>query len=310
MQNPWPIANGRPTHVKSAAPDTAKRPATDLTSLAVDNDGDPLMVAVTRQTNCSSADPVDAYPVVGTDGVWAVYPSKDKKGRWIGLHIPTGLSCYVNFASREEAEDVLSWTWMNSSDKEGIHSSDVATVLAAFGARVRKRFYEGGPLKHPRRKQPGKLNRHDAIMSAGEQLYTKKARELHSKHAECLAQTHVVREMLADQARALTIRETTVERMEARANQEVASLHAKQAELANERRRLEASITERQDEQDRYRTELARQAMDLDRLRTAMYSALAAIDVGAVLMDGEQSAGRYLRKIRIKGVYNPALDQE
>ena len=300
-----------------AAPSLAPVPAKNRNAWAsctVDDKGEPFLVPAERRVRQHSGDKesVDVYPVIGTEGVWGVYPSDDRKGRWVGLHMPTGLAAYVNFASRIEAEDVLSWTWLNAIDQDGVRSSDSAVVCTAFGARVRSRFFKGGPVRHPRRKRPGSPGDHPTLESTAEAAYTALARknikDCESWRTDLVAE----RQLLVEEGKLTKLREETVTALEIKVNQKGLDLHEKQAELYEETKQARIDTAIRQEENERDRIALVHQAMELNKLRTAMYHALETVDVNAVLGDDDDDRrlGRYLRKIRIKGVYNPSLDQE
>lgn len=270
----------------------------------------PKLIMVKRQ-GVYDLEQVEVYMVPGTENVWAVYQNIDRPKRWVGLHVPTGLAAYNDFASREEAEDVLCWIWCNSVDQKGLHSSEGQDVTNAVGARVLSRFRKGGPLKQPRRKRIQKIGQTVVEVSDAAAHYARRLRELGAEREGWLKQAYSERALLAEQDRLATLREQAVTKLEKSSNHEAEETRATtMAFVADQRKQIadaKAAITTWQNEHEHDKAEFYDQRIELEQLRTAMFHALQAVDIGAVLADGEPSIGRHLRNIRIKGVISSEL---
>ncbi len=290
-------------------------------SAPVDEHGEPIdehgpqLITVRRKYGHGEGhfNQVDAYPVHGTENVWAVYRNIDRPKRWVGLHVPSGRAAYNNFASREEAEDILCWIWCNSIDQKGLHSSEARKVTDAMGARVMSRFRGGGPFKQPRRKRTQKIGQTVVAIPDDAAHYVRRLQELGAEREAWLQQMYGEQELLAEQDRQATLRETTLREAEQKMEIEAKEIRETAVAFAVDQRQkiadAKAQVTTLQDQNMRDQQVLTNQGFVLNRLRTAMFHALQAVDVGAVLADGETSIGRQLRKIRIKRVVNAELDQ-
>jgi hypothetical protein len=75
--------------------------------------------------------------VVGTDHVLAVHPSHVDAKLWEITHMPTGTGLLTTCASRQEAEEIASWLWLNVLDRAAFNSSSEHDACAAMPPAIR-----------------------------------------------------------------------------------------------------------------------------------------------------------------------------
>jgi len=241
-----------------------------------------------------------AYPVLGTEGVWAVYqddPDDNGKRYWVALHVPSGYAVWVEFASREDAEDLACWTWCNSVDQAGSTASSRKEASAALGARVKSRFRQGGPFKTGRRRWRQKIGRYEVEQTEAEEHFSKRLTELERDRAEFMKMRQREKLILKNRADELAVREADLkERIEKFTVEE-----GERLATIREREKRQYDVEVALDNESR---QLDQTAIELRHLRTTMYAALLAVDLDDGLHDGQ--LGRRFRKIRIKGDSLPA----
>jgi len=266
-----------------------------LIALAPPDPHSPEPIFVTRVLNNSEKEEAAAYPVMGTNRVLVVCPDPDGPG-WIGLHAPTGLAVNNKFASREEAEDILSWLWLNSDDQDGLGSNDPESAVEAMGNRVRSRFKGGRPIKGARNRRKLRLKRRDPRMTKAEAavmhragalraIYWWRFHQLHERYLDLVANLREMRRTCESQ-------QAVARHAAADVAMRTEALEQQTCEYTELRETLDAQRAEFESEHAVFRT--ARN--EILQIRRQLLDAIFAIDVEA------ERAGvtRRLRKVRVR----------
>lgn len=229
-----------------------------------------------------------AYEVPRTEGVLVTY--KDGKF-WRILHVPTSGFFASKFASREEAEDVACWIWLNVVDWPLFSSTVPNTVAEAAGWRVRCRMAHKNCFLEKHSRGRPKI-RCAGMWGRGEEIYTQKTLELEAKLAEVANREKAVEE----RENQFALREQTFTDQEKRIQRSMEALETRTKQLEERESDQNARAVRLND--DLYELNTASTA--LEQLRTKLVGAIVTLEPNAAVRNNN-GIERELRGIKIRG---------
>jgi hypothetical protein len=180
---------------------------------------------------------VRAAYITGTRSALAVHGMPVGRGRWMVTHVPSGFAVVADCATRQVAEEIGSWLWLQVIDHAAFGGPDMPAALASVPPRAREIMAGYAPAE----RKPKKAKRWHQPMDWRHNTEAQ-AHALMAKYAklydECRVQAAAsqrIRESLDEEIKQFKEREQVLRDSE--------TVHAcAQADLASLRERIVAAI--------------------------------------------------------------------